>query len=144
MVAQSIGSWVKKHTKEETMALLGSGVTISFRQEAVTSRDEMFTLLLEGAYMYHQIQSGIWSEGHGIITWLRLGCGLFQDSKTSANMKTDTEGKRYYVTTLCCPVGVSEKLADRANRQFFSDVTIIEAVNGDGLVALAVQNSDVS
>lgn len=62
MVAQSIGSWVKKHTKEETMALIGSGVTISFRQEAVTSRDEMFTLLLEGAYMYHQIQSGIWSE----------------------------------------------------------------------------------
>ncbi len=62
MVAQSIGSWVKKHTKEETMALIGSGVTIRFRQEAVTSRDEMFTLLLEGAYMYHQIQSGIWSE----------------------------------------------------------------------------------
>ncbi len=62
MVAHSIGSWVKKHTKEETMALIGSGVTISFRQEAVTSRDEMFTLLLEGAYMYHQIQSGIWSE----------------------------------------------------------------------------------
>ncbi len=24
MVAQSIGSWVKKHTKEETMALIGS------------------------------------------------------------------------------------------------------------------------
>lgn len=62
MVAQSIGSWVKKHTKEETMALIGSGVTIRFKQEALTSRDEMFTLLLEGAYMYHQIQSGIWSE----------------------------------------------------------------------------------
>lgn len=62
MVAQSIGSWVKKHTKEETMALIGSGVTIRFRQEALTSQDEMFTLLLEGAYMYHQIQSGIWSE----------------------------------------------------------------------------------
>ena len=63
MVAQSIASWVKKHTKEETMALIGSGVTISFRQEAVTSRDEMFTLLLEGAYMYHQIQSGGTSSG---------------------------------------------------------------------------------
>ena len=62
MVAQSITSWVRKHTKEETMALIGSGVTIRFRQEALTSRDEMFTLLLEGAYMYHQIQSGIWSE----------------------------------------------------------------------------------
>lgn len=36
---------IKKHTKEETMALIGSGVTISFRQEAVTSRDEMFMLL---------------------------------------------------------------------------------------------------
>ena len=62
MVAESIGTWVRKHTKEETMALIGSGVTIRFKQEAVTSRDEMFALLLEGAYMYNQIQSGIWSE----------------------------------------------------------------------------------
>ena len=30
--------------------------------ESNATRDEMFTLLLEGAYMYHQIQSGIWSE----------------------------------------------------------------------------------
>ena len=62
MVAESIGTWVRKHTKEETMALIGSGVTIRFKQEALTSRDEMFALLLEGAYMYNQIQSGIWSE----------------------------------------------------------------------------------
>ena len=62
MVAESIGTWVRKHTKEETMALIGSGVTIRFKQEALTSRDEMFVLLLEGAYMYNQIQSGIWSE----------------------------------------------------------------------------------
>ena len=84
MVAQSIGSWVKKHTKEETMALIGSGVTISFRQEAVTSRDEMFTLLLEGAYMYHQIQSGIWSERN------KAGWRKRQQSASGQNARAGT------------------------------------------------------
>ena len=84
MVAQSIGSWVKKHTKEETMALIGSGVTISFRQEAVTSRDEMFTLLLESAYMYHQIQSGIWSERN------KAGWRKRQQSSSGQNARTGT------------------------------------------------------
>lgn len=82
MVAQSIGSWVRKHTKEETMALIGSGVTISFRQEAMTSRDDMFMLLLEGAYMYHQIQSGIWSE--------RNKAGWRKRRSPEPNMRTGT------------------------------------------------------
>lgn len=84
MVAQSIGSWVKKHTKEETMALIGSGVTIRFKQEAVTSRDEMFTLLLEGAYMYHQIQSSIWSERN------KAGWRKRQQSSSGQNARTGT------------------------------------------------------
>ena len=83
MVAQSIGSWVKKHTKEETMALIGSGVTIRFKQEALTSRDEMFALLLEGAYMYNQIQSGIWSE--------RNKAGWRKRRSPGQNARTGTE-----------------------------------------------------
>ena len=52
--------------------------------------------------------------------------------------------KRHNITTLYCPVGVSEKLADLAYYKNLPDVTIIEAVNAESLVALAVQNSNVS
>ena len=106
MVAQSIGSWVKKHTKEETMALIESGVTIRCKQEAVTSRDEMFTLLLEGAYMYHQIQSGIWSERN------KAGWKKRQQSSSSSGQNARTGTVRTgTVRAGAVRAGVAEVLA---------------------------------
>lgn len=65
----------------------------------------------------------------------------FDDNDVLPLLKAAT---RHHITTLYCPVGVSEKLADLTYCKNLPDVTIIEAVNAESLISMAAQNSKLS
>ena len=56
IISESIGTWAKKHSMEDTMEIMKGGEVIQFVQEEVCSTDAIAHTALTVAYMYFDIE----------------------------------------------------------------------------------------
>lgn len=56
IISGSIRAWVRNHTLQDTLRLMGSGEVIVFIAEEMTTADSMTATVLTAAYMYFEVE----------------------------------------------------------------------------------------
>lgn len=62
IISESIRTWVRDHTLQETLLTMGAGVEIRFAEEGISTKDSMVITAITAAYTFFEIQRELRSE----------------------------------------------------------------------------------
>lgn len=77
ITVESIRYWIRNHTENETLEMLGEGEVIFFQSENLSTSDCMALIVLQTAYLYFEIERGRRSERSIAAYYSRVESGVY-------------------------------------------------------------------